>query len=58
MQATDTDIRDLLVKIGSQVDAVQGDLVEIKISQARTDERINSIDTQLTDIKAQRNYSG
>ncbi len=46
------------MKLDSKIDRVQADLVEIKISQARTDERFNSmderfksIDTQLSDIK-------
>lgn len=66
-QTTDIEIRDLILgldtkidSLAAHVDAIAADVVEIKIAQARTDERFNAIDqwftaleTDISDIKTQ-----
>jgi septal ring factor EnvC (AmiA/AmiB activator) len=42
-----------LEKIGTAVVSIQSDVTDIKISQARTDERLNSLEKQLSDTRAE-----
>ncbi len=56
-QATDTEIRDLILaldkKLGDKIDPIAADVVEMKIAQARTEERLNSLETGISDIKTE-----
>ena len=53
-QSTDTEIRDLIQaldrKFDARFDAISADLVEIKVTQAKHGERLNTIDKRLDKI--------
>ncbi len=50
-------LESFIERMDRKLDAIASDVQEIKLDlrvyQAKTDERLNSIDTQLTDIKGQ-----
>jgi chromosome segregation ATPase len=46
-------LESIMERMDRKLDAISNDLVEIKISQARTDERFNSIDQRLSTIETQ-----
>ena len=62
--ATDTEMRDLILgldqkidttfeKLEGKIDAIATDVVEIKIAQARADERLNALEAGMSDIKTE-----
>jgi chromosome segregation ATPase len=44
-------LESVIERLDHKLDAIAADVVEIKVSQARTDERFSALDTQLTDLK-------
>ncbi|MGB8701909.1 MAG: hypothetical protein WCD18_21040 [Thermosynechococcaceae cyanobacterium] len=44
-------LESLIERIDRKLDTIASDIIEIKISQARTDERLNSLEVQVSDIK-------
>jgi predicted nucleic acid-binding Zn-ribbon protein len=46
-------LESIMERMDRKLDAISNDLVEIKISQARTDERFNGIDQRLSTIETQ-----
>jgi septal ring factor EnvC (AmiA/AmiB activator) len=46
-------LESLIEQINRKLDAIATDVTDVKISQAQIGERMNSIDTQLGDLKTQ-----
>jgi septal ring factor EnvC (AmiA/AmiB activator) len=44
-------LESVIERIDRKLDIISADIVEIKVSQARTDERLNSLEGQLLDFK-------
>jgi septal ring factor EnvC (AmiA/AmiB activator) len=48
-----SDVLRLIEKVDTAIAVIQADVTDIKISQAKADERLQSIETQLNDLKLQ-----
>lgn len=46
-------IESIVEKIDRKMDAIATDVVEVKIAQARTEERLNALETQMSDVKSE-----
>ncbi len=44
-------LESVIERIDRKLDIISVDIVEIKVSQARTDERLNSMEVQVSDLK-------
>jgi len=44
-------LESVIERMDRKLDAIGSDITEIKISLARTDERLNSVETQVSDLK-------
>lgn len=50
-QAADTGIRNMMASIDQKLEAIAADVVEIKISQATTNERLNGLDQRVGSLE-------
>ncbi|MGB7417071.1 MAG: hypothetical protein WA902_22950 [Thermosynechococcaceae cyanobacterium] len=50
-QAADTDIRNMMISIDQRLEAISVDVVEIKISQATTNERLKGLDQRVGNLE-------
>lgn len=50
-QAANTDVGEMMASINQKLEAIAADVVEIKISQATTNERLNGLDQRVGSLE-------
>ncbi|WLT38253.1 hemolysin XhlA family protein [Synechocystis sp. B12] len=52
---TDNDLKAILTKIDSRLERIESDLTTIKVSQARVEEKLNSLDDRVGKLEDSQN---
>lgn len=51
----ETDLKDVLARIDSRLERIETDLTDIKISQARMEEKLDSLDDRVRNLEGNQN---
>ncbi|BFM38914.1 hemolysin XhlA family protein [Synechocystis sp. LKSZ1] len=51
----ETELKDVLAKIDSRLERIETDLTDIKISQARMEEKLDSLDDRVRNLEGNQN---